>query len=121
MKLTPNFHLDEFKSPDGEAMPAVVLENIKLLASRLQVLRDLLEKPITIMSGYRSDAHNQKIGGVAGSYHVKGMAADIEIEGMPPSEVQQFLVNWSGGLGSYNHHTHLDIRPVKARWKGLSK
>lgn len=116
--LTPNFKLTEFLT-HGETIPVgEVLRNIYCLANRLQVIRDMLGKPVIITSGYRSPAHNRQVGGVENSYHTRGMAVDITVAGMTPGEVQAFLKNWSGGLGSYKTHTHLDIRPYKARWTG---
>jgi uncharacterized protein YcbK (DUF882 family) len=52
--------------------------------------------------------------------HLSGMAADIVVPGMPASELQRFLRNWSGGMGSYAHFTHVDIRPYPARWDDAS-
>ncbi len=61
MKLTSNFNKSEFDSKDGFDMPDDVLENIKVVAEQLQVLRDTLNMPITVNSAYRSVAHNKKI------------------------------------------------------------
>ena len=119
MKLTQNFSLYEFLSPKDEVPPSVeVVRNLRCLANRLQVTRDILQKPIKINSGYRSIQYNAKIGGTSNSFHIKGMAADIVIEGMYPREVQEYLKHWSGGLGSYDTFTHVDIREEKARWFG---
>lgn len=116
IQLTPNFKLAEFLRGD-DPMPAPwVLDNIYRLANRLQVVRDLLERPILINSGYRSKAHNQAVGGASQSQHLTGMAADVVVTGMPARDVQAFLKHWSGGMGCYQHYTHLDIRPERARW-----
>ncbi|MBX2861171.1 MAG: DUF882 domain-containing protein [Vampirovibrio sp.] len=117
-RLSPDFRLGEFFSDDDLLPAGGVIENLNRLAQRLQVVRDLLQKPVVITSGYRSPQHNQQIGGVSRSYHTQGMAADIVIPGLAAQEVQQFLLNWSGGLGCYSTHTHVDIRPEKARWHG---
>lgn len=118
MQLTPNFSLNEFLHA-GSGTPAPwILDNLTQLANRLQVIRDLLGKPIIITSGYRTPEHNKAVGGEPNSFHLKGMAADIVVPGMSAKEVQNFLKNWSGGLGSYANFTHVDIRPTKARWNG---
>ena len=38
--------------------------------------------PIIINSGYRSEAVNKAVGGVSGSNHLTGCAADIRVAGM---------------------------------------
>lgn len=117
IQLTPNFKLREFLH-EGSPMPApFIIDNLYRLANRLQVLRDIYG-PITINSGYRTPAHNKAVGGATDSMHLKGMAADINIKGMTPAEVQKALKNWSGGMGVYGSFTHLDIRSSKARWVG---
>lgn len=116
MKLSANFELNEFIHPGDIAPTDDVIDNLKLLAQRLQALRDFLGKPIHINSGYRSASHNAAVGGASNSYHLLGMAADIVVEGMTPHEVQCMLVNWSGGMGCYDTFTHVDIRDFNARW-----
>lgn len=116
LQLTPHFQLSEFLH-GADPIPAPwILDNLYRLANRLQVIRDLLGKPIIINSGYRSKSHNQAIGGAEHSQHLSGTAADIVVSGMSAPEVQAFLKHWSGGMGCYQHYTHLDIRPGKARW-----
>lgn len=124
MKLTENFSLEEFKSKDGSAFPAEVVQNLSVLAKQLQALRDEVKKPITITSGYRSKEHNLKVGGALDSYHVRGMAADIQIEGMKPKEVAEVIEKLikegkmlEGGLGIYNSWIHYDHRLKRIRWK----
>ena len=126
MKLTNNFSKSEFDCKSGEEMPLDVLENVKLLAIQLQKIREYVGKPIRINSAYRSEAHNQAIGGVKTSQHILGKAADITIDTFTPDEVVSIIENmltnemlggfYIGGLGSYNTFTHIDIREKKARW-----
>lgn len=47
----------------------------------LQPLRDAMNEPIKIGSGYRCARLNQAVGGVYNSQHVKGQAADLCIDG----------------------------------------
>jgi uncharacterized protein YcbK (DUF882 family) len=124
MNLSKNFSLSEFQSKDGASFPDPVIENLKTLATQLQALRDYLGKPITITSGYRSKEHNLKIGGALDSYHVRGMAADIQVEGMKPKQVAEaieLLISqgkmMEGGLGIYRTWLHYDHRGRKIRWK----
>ena len=47
----------------------------------LQPLRDAMNEPIKIGSGYRCTRLNQAVGGVANSQHTKGEAVDLCIDG----------------------------------------
>jgi len=123
MKLTKNFSKSEFDSKDNSLMPNDVLENVKKLAGYLQILRDHLDKPIKINSGYRSPTHNKKINGKSKSIHLIGLAADIVVNGMSPKEVfkeveklQQEGKLPEGGLSAYATFLHIDFRGKKARW-----
>lgn len=42
-----------------------------------QKLRDELNVPVLVTSGYRCKEHNARVGGVPGSYHTFGLAADL--------------------------------------------
>lgn len=129
MQLTTNFTKQEFECRDGSAMPSEVLENVKLLAKELQVLRDFVGKKITINSGYRSKAYNATLKGASPkSQHLLGKAADIVIEGMTPKQVAAAIEKLiadgkmkQGGIGVYKTFTHYDIRGVKARWDFSNK
>lgn len=47
----------------------------------LQPLRDAMNEPIKIGSGYRCTKLNQAVGGVGNSQHINGEAADLCIDG----------------------------------------
>ena len=50
-----------------------------VLREKLQLLRDIYGKPISITSGFRCNTHNSTVPGAAkNSYHTKGMASDIK-------------------------------------------
>ena len=124
MKLTENFSLEEFKSKDGSAFPAEVVQNLGVLAEQLQALRDEIKKPITVLSGYRSPAHNLKVGGAKESFHVKGMAGDLQVAGIKPSELAEVIDKLikegkmkQGGMGIYPSFVHYDFRGKRIRWK----
>lgn len=42
-----------------------------------QAIREELGVAVTINSGYRCERHNAEVGGVKGSYHTRGKAADL--------------------------------------------
>ncbi len=61
--------------------------NVDFLAL-LDEARELAGIPFKITSAYRTKEHNAKIGGVANSSHIKGLAVDISIN----SSRQRFIV-----------------------------
>lgn len=119
-RLSTNFTLDEFLcrccgNGEGLIHPNLVIG--------LQMLRDLVKRPIIINSAYRCPKHNAEIGGVPNSYHTQGMAADIYVIGLTPYElagqaarVPMFL---NGGIGIYPKRgfVHVDVGH-KRRWMG---
>jgi uncharacterized protein YcbK (DUF882 family) len=122
-KITTNFSLEEFNCKDGSTMPNDVMINIIKLAKNLQVLRDAINKTISITSGYRSHDYNKIIGGAKDSQHIKGTAADIKVKGMTPKEVAKVIEGLiangkmtQGGIGIYPSWVHYDCRKIKARW-----
>jgi hypothetical protein len=100
MNLSANFTLKELtvtrlsidNTPDEET-----IENLKLLCEMvLQPVRNHFGKSVTVNSGYRSLAVNAAVGGVQGakpSDHTRGMAADIEIDGLPNPELAQWIMD----------------------------
>lgn len=123
MRFTRNFYKSEFDSKDGSIMPFHIEERVKEVAKNLQVLRDYIDAPLNINSGYRSPDHNLEIGGVYNSYHVKGMAADITSKNYSPKRLYRIInklikkgLMTEGGIGIYNGFIHYDIRGYRARW-----
>lgn len=73
LKLT-HFKFDEFDSPDAPGSGYRM--NVQFL-EMLDKARDIAGIPFVITSGFRTLAYNAKIGGVEGSAHTHGRAADI--------------------------------------------
>lgn len=59
-----------------------VIRNLVKLSEFLQIIRNELQLPIIVNSGYRSKEVNESVGGVSSSYHCKGLAADIKCADM---------------------------------------
>lgn len=123
MQLTKDFHLAEFACKDGSQVPGELLHNTELLAANLQILRDYIGEAIHINSGYRTPAHNAKVGGKKNSYHMKAMAADITCKSKTPKQMAAIIEKLieakkmkQGGVGLYPGFVHYDVRGVKARW-----
>ena len=93
-RLSPHFTLGELcktsaKTADGNIPSHVHIENLKRLCGWLEELRRRWnnlygegDDPIVINSGYRSEAVNKAVGGVKGSNHLTGCAADIRVAGI---------------------------------------
>ncbi len=123
--LTENFSLREFRCKDGTDVPSELVENVKLLAKNLQVIRQKIGKPLRIVSGYRSPAYNKKCGGTKKSQHMQAKAADLRVSGMSSDELHAIIIEliddekiMQGGVGKYPLFVHYDVRGRKARWSG---
>ena len=124
-QLSKNFKKSEFRCRDGSDVPESMMDNLRELVENLQVIRDHINKPMRIISGYRSPAYNRKIDGARKSQHMKARAADIVVRGMKPTELREIIINLikegkikSGGIGLYRSFVHYDTRGWNARWKG---
>lgn len=62
---------------DNTPTDPVILANIDYIMDQLDTIREGYGKPIIINSGYRCPALNKAVGGVADSYHQRGLAVDI--------------------------------------------
>lgn len=61
-----------------------VIDNLTLLCQNvLEPVRMYFNAPVKVTSGYRSPDVNAAVGGSRTSDHTRGMAADIEIPGLP--------------------------------------
>lgn len=122
-QLTKNFSLEEFACKDGTPVPPALVANAQLLADNLQVLRDHLNAPVHVNSGYRTVKYNARVGGKPKSFHLKAMAADITTKGKTPKQLAKIIETLiakkkmkQGGLGVYPGFIHYDVRGYKARW-----
>src|SRR5262245_13244853 len=121
-QLTVHFAVSEFaqKSRQGissQPYPAEwINERLRPLCDALEALRTILERPIKVISGFRSEEYNKAIGGARLSQHVQGRAADIVIPGVDAQVVHDMALDLYkagrlniGGLGDYPGFTHVDV------------
>lgn len=66
---------------DNKPTTQKMINLVYLCAFVLEPLRVAMGKPINISSGYRCEKLNKAVGGVYNSQHLKGQAADIDIQG----------------------------------------
>lgn len=118
VQLSKNFRLDEFKCKCGKCDPILVDD---ALVTWLQKIRDHFGKSVNVNSGYRCKAHNAspKVGGNPGSHHVKGMAADIRVQGILPEEVAKYAESIGiQRIGLYDNFVHIGSDGKKRFWLG---
>lgn len=116
-KIGKHFKVKEFACKDWSQ--AVFIDSY--LVEVLDILREKVGKPVIINSGYRTPEWNTKCGGAKYSYHMRGMAADIRIDGMKPKEIAKKLneiVPYECGIIVYDSWVHFDVRTCKYR-KGV--
>lgn len=95
MLLTEHFSLSELT--DSSTAVRLGIDNtpdattqVNLLALCkyvLEPIRTLVSKPIHIDSGFRCKELNKSVNGAKNSYHVKGMAADIKVDGLTTQDL----------------------------------
>lgn len=94
--MTENFSLAELtKTKTGlknQTTDSKILTNLERLAKTfLQPLRDALNVPVIINSGYRSPEVNKAVGGATNSSHLRGLAADIVVRDLTPTELSHYI------------------------------
>jgi len=114
--LSKNFDRSEFACKCGCGFDTVDHETLGVL----QDLRDWFKRKIKITSGCRCEEYNKKVGGADKSKHKEGRAADIQVDGIDPHEIYEYLNRKypkKYGLGKYKTFTHVDTRTDgPARW-----
>ena len=74
---------------------------------KLVSIRDKLNLPMIITSGYRSKEHNEAIGGAKNSPHLQGKAVDIACYGEKAYKIVQLaLAEGFTGIGVKQKGTH---------------
>jgi uncharacterized protein YcbK (DUF882 family) len=120
------FDYFEFDSPDVQGSGQLMS---KELLSKLDQVREMYGKPIQVTSGYRTEAHNEKVGGVQktyddngnvvnkGSSHLYGLAADIACTNSADRFhlVQLLMLHNIKRIGIAKTFIHIDVDPDKAQ------
>jgi uncharacterized protein YcbK (DUF882 family) len=138
--LTAHFRLSEFDSRDGALVPGAHEDSVRKWCEWIGEPLRARFGAVTILSGYRSYARNELVGGAPYSVHLlrtplpdRGLrssavavAADVRCRrGSPASWALWFLDHRQahphlgryhrGGLGIYDSFVHLDTGPAR-RW-----
>lgn len=99
-QLSAHFSLAELTASNTAARkgipniaPPEIVDTLILTADRMEKVRALLgNKPIRVLSGYRSPAVNKAVGGSRSSAHMTGHAVDFTCDGFgTPAQVAKWL------------------------------
>lgn len=123
-KISKNFQYKEFDCHGQGCCSTTIID--EKLVEYVQQIRDHFGKPVTITSPYRCEVHNRRVGGATKSYHMRGQAADIVVQGVSSREVAKYAESIGIlGIGLYEtskdgYFTHIDTRTTKSFWYGQS-
>ena len=89
--LSEHFSKAEFACNHcGKLHPSGTMPPRELLVI-LESVRARFDAPVSVNSGYRCPVHNANVGGAAASRHMEGDASDIQVKGVAPKEVYNYL------------------------------
>jgi uncharacterized protein YcbK (DUF882 family) len=101
--LTKNFKVSEFLCPNTKQ---IILD--ELLITIVQNIRDKYNKPITITSGYRTQAYNDSLpGSDKNSLHIKGKALDIMVSGVNKNTILAYVKTIPNVKYAYTNETNM--------------
>lgn len=122
MLISRSFLRSEFECPcslcEQSGHNTFKIDN--LLLDKLQEVRDEINKPVIINSGFRCPTHNTSVGGKITSSHIKGRAADIAILGSNYRyEVLRIFLSKFNRIGIGAEFIHIDCdndKPQNLIW-----
>ncbi len=111
-----NWIMRDFRTSDIKSIDPRLLNIVYLLTRKLES-----EKPIQLLSGFRSKKTNDMLratteGVARRSFHMAGRAMDIRIPGIQTQHIQKAALRLGGGgVGFYpsSNFVHLDSGPVR--------
>jgi len=112
------FTVKEIQCKCGICEQAIVDDK---LLNIMEDIRSIFEKPVIVHSWNRCKDHNESIGGVPESQHVKGKACDFHIKNTKMKEVHQVMLElYENGvvnnMGLYDTFVHVDTREGRHFW-----
>lgn len=115
--LSENFNHKDFacKCPECRGEYRIHLG----LVGTLEAMAAHFKKRPRIVTGFFCSAYSEKLNRDKPSWHTKGKAVNIAIDGVPAAEIFKFAETQAGinGLGFYpeENMVHLDTRPVEKK------
>ena len=122
---SPHFERKETscQDPANTQVPGSLKANAQRQAFNLEKLRhELGDKPLPILSWYRTPAHNAAVGGASQSRHMQADATDFTVQTVQEFGSAKFdaaceKTYANGGFGQYpSGSRHADSRGTRARW-----
>lgn len=109
------FNWSEFDSPDEKGSGKLHMN--EQFVRILDQVRECAGFPFFVTSGYRTEAHNKKVGGVVNSSHRKGLAVDIAAvtEAQKRTIAECAIKNGITRIGWGNTFIHLDMDSDKTQ------
>jgi zinc D-Ala-D-Ala carboxypeptidase len=123
MLVLKYFKLREFDSKDPDGSGAGTGDRMRIgTLLMLDMARELAGIPFVINSGYRTKAHNSRVGGKDNSAHCEGYAVDIRTTPQTQERIIKALRDAGfTRIGIYKTFVHADNDPTKpspATWRG---
>lgn len=125
---SPHFERKETSchDPQNSSVPESLRTNAQRQAFNLEKLRHALgDKPLPILSWYRTPAWNTHVGGASQSRHMQADATDFTVQTVADFGTGGFdqtcdRIYASGGFGTYpTGSRHVDSRGSRARWSSF--
>jgi len=120
-KMSELIHSDIAIQNNINNMPDInSLDNmLNLIFHVLQPIRNIIQKPMIITSGYRNQQVNFLAGGAFNSQHKEGKAADFINKGMSPKEIIDIIKNsnieYDQLINEYDKWVHISFDKGKNR------
>jgi uncharacterized protein YcbK (DUF882 family) len=122
--VTPLFH-DRSECACNHCGKVPSLAVVQETAEWLEEVRHLVfgDRPMGCNSWCRCRVHNKAVGGAPNSLHMQGLAVDLVVKGLSPTQTWKLAKTHQGegkligGCGRYASWVHLDRGPVRS-WNG---
>ena len=93
--------------------------SLHLIVFCLQPIRNLINKPIIITSGYRCANLNKILGGAVNSQHLNGQAADFIVKNMTPEKIINIIlksdIKFDQLINEHDKWVHISYNKEKNR------